>query len=67
MSPASVPSCSVSDESSMAWAIVEAVPGEPMTRSVSPLRPILTGMSARIRRSRSSDRGGRTARSSGAT
>ena len=36
LSPARVPSCSVSDESSIAWAIVDAVPGEPMSEQDQP-------------------------------
>ncbi len=70
LSPASVPSCSWSVDSSIAWAMTLAVPGVPVRTRISPLRPIVTGMSARIRRSRSSDAGGghaATATSSGAT
>ena len=40
LSPASVPSWSDSDDSSMAWATTLAVPGVPVSTSVSPLRPI---------------------------
>ncbi len=45
LSPARVPSCSASGDSSMAWAIDEAVPGVPMRSRMSPLRPTVTGMS----------------------
>ena len=46
LSPASVPSCSRSVDSSMAWAMTLAVPGVPVSTRISPLRPIVTGMSA---------------------
>ena len=46
LSPASVPSCSVRGDSSIAWAIDEAVPGVPIRTRMSPLRPTVTGMSA---------------------
>ena len=36
LSPASVPSCSWSVESSIAWAMTLAVPGEPVTRRIEP-------------------------------
>ncbi len=62
LSPASVPSCSVRLDSSMAWATTLAVPGVPVRTRMRPLRPTLIGTSARMRRSRSSDagRGGAT-------
>ena len=50
LSPASVPSCSVSDESSIAWATTLAVPGVPVRTRIKPLRPTVTGTSDRIRR-----------------
>ena len=49
LSPARVPSCSWSVDSSMAWAITLAVPGVPVSTRISPLRPTVTGMSPRIR------------------
>ena len=53
LSPARVPSCSCSVDSSIACAITLAVPGVPVSTRISPLRPIVTGMSLRIRWSRS--------------
>ena len=57
LSPATVPTWSVSVDSSMAWAMALAVPGCPVSTRISPLRPTTTGMSARMRRRRSSDAG----------
>ena len=42
-------------DSSIAWATTLAVPGVPVRTRIRPLRPTVTGTSARIRRSRSSD------------
>ena len=39
----------------MAWAMMLAVPGVPTRTRISPLRPTDTGMSARMRASRSSE------------
>src|SRR6476660_1731315 len=55
LSPASVPSCSRRLDSSIAWAMTLAVPGVPVSTRISPLRPMVTGMSPRIRSSRSSE------------
>ena len=62
LSPASVPSCSRRLDSSIAWAMTLAVPGVPVSTRMSPLRPMVTGMSARMRRSRSSEAAAAVAR-----
>ena len=58
LSPASVPSCSVSEDSSIAWAMTLAVPGEPVRTRIRPLRATRIGMSPRMRRSRSVETAG---------
>ena len=66
LSPASVPSCSCRVDSSIAWATTLAVPGVPVRTRMSPLRPTVTGTSARIRRRRSSAMPAAAARSAAA-
>src|SRR6185369_7039196 len=58
LSPATVPTCSSSGDSSMAWAMTLAVPGEPVRTRIRPLRATRIGMSPRIRRRRSVEAAG---------